>query len=350
MQANKNFSFFAYKQDINLRQLTIVMTDQQAIISASATPVAAPQAIAAQVPPPQQPQSAPTGMPLPYVLNPEQGEVLDRRLKHSAWLWTANPNMRATQNSTEARNLKAKVQAAIDATFGARGENMSKFIIWMNGVEYDKIVGAPQFLSMVEHGMVNSCVHAHMLYIVTHRSKIQLDYKKMREVFASSMGMAASEVYVWTKFAKSAHVNLIDYVLKSRTQIDKVDYKNKMVDNTIAADGPPPTVSKKVQQMAPSAAPIDKRKRGTDASAPEKPAKPSKKAPAAPVYKPTKGLPVALVRPRAKATKYADKYDSDSASESESESGSGSDSVSEGSASGDERPAKKNPYGWTIAE
>ena len=212
---------------------------------ADSLPIPVVVAAKVEVPPPLS-----TEMPAPVLIKVDPtSEATRRKVVNSGWIMTVSPNMRYEMGSEDARKAMRRLQKAIDATFGATGENMGKYVVWMtegNKPEPHLVCEPPGYLACVEQGQVNSIVHGHILYQVVHRSKIQLNYQQMRADLAKNFGLATSELYCFTHLVRSKHTNLSEYITKQRAVIDKADFKNGLVPMTIAAEasGMQPSSSK----------------------------------------------------------------------------------------------------------
>ena len=305
------------------------------------------------VPPP-----LPTEMPLPHLIVPEPvTEATRKKIVNSGWCLTFSPNLRYAIGSPEAIRAAKKMQATLDEVFGKVGEKMGQYVRWVEGKpEPHLVIGAPGFLDVVEHGEINSIIHAHMIYKVVHRSKIQLDYIAMHQALADSFGLPFKQIYVFTRLSKSKETNMTDYLLKNRSAIDKHDFAMGLVDETQEAiqartastkGGEPSKIyqtpvkrshqaqARQTQPPQPVAKPVAKKKKAEAVSIPVFPLKTSKKLPP-PIIKPTR-----LRRDESEGESEG--------SEEGSESGSGSGSQSEPE---EEAPRKHAPkrgvYGFTF--
>ena len=314
---------------------------------ADSLPIPVVVAAKVEVPPPLS-----TEMPAPVLIKVDPtSEATRRKVVNSGWIMTVSPNMRYEMGSEDARKAMRRLQKAIDATFGATGENMGKYVVWMtegNKPEPHLVCEPPGYLACVEQGQVNSIVHGHILYQVVHRSKIQLNYQQMRADLAKNFGLATSELYCFTHLVRSKHTNLSEYITKQRAVIDKADFKNGLVPMTIAAEA---------SGMQPSSSKFSKAQPAQVMHA-DPPPKPKKKNPAvitpALPFKAQKGLPPPITTP--KREKYRDQSESE---ESESEGGSTSGSAHGSTVDSDSeeaRPQKskhavveKSQYGWAWA-
>ena len=134
------------------------------------------------------------------------------KLTHSTFLLTLNTNQRY---KTDDPHLKGDTQE-FDNTLNGIMNNIEDYVkILTPHDEFNKSVESVDFDYAVELSSKTHTLHAHILVKFSHRTRLQLDFIKIRDVIKKELGLPS--IHLNNRFIRSGQVeNIIDYIDKMK--------------------------------------------------------------------------------------------------------------------------------------
>jgi len=151
----------------------------------------------------------------------------DEEMRHSNFLVTVNLNKRYSPR------MSLSNYVAIEDSFAAALEKLGRdpeaAVSIFKSLRHDNLLEKIlkiDFTGGIEVSPGRKLIHAHFVIMTEHKTKIQVDYDKVKSYFLQEMGEIASNVYVNVKLLPGSNESVLRYVQKQAYQrLEHADLK-----------------------------------------------------------------------------------------------------------------------------
>jgi hypothetical protein len=165
---------------------------------------------------------------------PAKKDKVVKRLAHSNFLITFNPNIRVKQTGppkngepeyitarrAKAAEIKKKLSCALKQLFSEKDKILAYAYSMVKGESLPDKLKCYSVEWSIEHGEINECVHAHLAACFAHYTKMRLDYKKLRTDMENACGM---QLYFHSFPFRDSKGDIKEYIMKKAEQIIRED-------------------------------------------------------------------------------------------------------------------------------
>ena len=132
-----------------------------------------------------------------------------KKLVHSAFLLTINPNVRTIKGSDDHAEHSRRLKELYQELFTE--DNMSSVIRINRPNEDESFIKDVEITPVMEYGNKNKCLHLHIMIHVSHYTNISIDVTSMRKHILRVFPTA----HVNIKFIKDYRELTMDYIRKN---------------------------------------------------------------------------------------------------------------------------------------